>query len=148
MTTAVDPIFVDTNVLIYARSAGSPFHAPAVARLHTLETAGVPLWIGRQMLREYLAGLTRPGATAPPIPLPDLVSDVRAFQQRFRIAEDGAAVTQHLEALLLAVPCGGRQVYDANIVATMLAYEIPNLLTHNVADFTRFASSITVVPLV
>lgn len=148
MTATVDPTFVDTNVLIYARSAGSPFYAAAVARLSGLEAAGTPLWIGRQMLREYLTGLTRPGATVPPVPLPDLVADVRAFRQRFQIAEDGPTVTQHLEALLLAVPCGGKQVYDANIVATMLAHGIPNLLTHNVADFTRFSAYITVLPLV
>lgn len=40
------------------------------------------------------------------------------------------------------------QVHDANIVATMLAYGIPRLLTHNVDDFKRFAHLIAVLPLV
>jgi hypothetical protein len=40
-----------------------------------------------------------------------------------------------------------RVVIDANIVATMVANNISHLLTHNVADFTRFAPYITVVPL-
>jgi len=39
---------------------------------------------------------------------------------------------------------GGKQVHDANIVASMLAYEIPCLLTHNHKDFERFAEVIKV----
>ena len=33
---------------------------------------------------------------------------------------------------------GGKQVHDANIVATMLAYGIPCLLAHNTKDFELF----------
>jgi predicted nucleic acid-binding protein len=41
----------------------------------------------------------------------------------------------------------GRQVHDANIVATMLANGITRLLTFNVADFRRFAALISVETL-
>jgi predicted nucleic acid-binding protein len=57
-------------------------------------------------------------------------------------------VTANLLHLLTTVPVAGRQVHDANIVATMLAHGVPKLLTHNTADFARFAAVITVVPLV
>jgi predicted nucleic acid-binding protein len=40
---------------------------------------------------------------------------------------------------------GGRQVHDANIVATMLAHGETRLLTFNDADFRRFSSVIEVV---
>ncbi len=39
-------------------------------------------------------------------------------------------------------------LHDANIVATMLAHDIKHLLTDNVEDFSRYASYITVVPVV
>jgi hypothetical protein len=39
---------------------------------------------------------------------------------------------------------GGRQVHDANVVATMLAHGERRLLTFNVADFQRFAPPIEV----
>lgn len=39
---------------------------------------------------------------------------------------------------------GGKQVHDANIVATMLAYDIPCLLTHNTRDFERFGEVIRI----
>jgi len=67
---------------------------------------------------------------------------------RFHVAEDGPGVTAHLLALLERVTVGGRQVHDANTVATMLAHGISRLLTNNPGDFKRFAAFITVVPLI
>jgi predicted nucleic acid-binding protein len=55
------PVFLDTNVLVYASLALSPFHAAATERLAALEGDGVDLWVSRQVLREYLAAMTRPG---------------------------------------------------------------------------------------
>ena len=46
-----------------------------------------------------------------------------------------------------AISVGGRQVHDANIVATMQAYGIRHLLTHNTDDFIRFSGLITVLPV-
>jgi len=39
---------------------------------------------------------------------------------------------------------GGKQVHDTNIVATMQAYGIPALLTHNTKDFERFGKEVRV----
>ena len=147
-TTAADPVFVDTNILVYHQAANTPWHAAARTRLHGLATAGHPLWVSRQIFREFLAALSRPGIVTPAVPMADLLADVRTFQARFLIAEDGPAVTAHLLSLLTAVPCAGKQIHDANIVATLLAHGIPKLLTHNIADFNRFGAYITVVPLI
>ena len=147
-TMAADPVFVDTNTLVYARVAVSPWHAAAVTKLDDLNAAGHPLWVSRQILREYLAALTKPGTVTVPLPITALVADVQSFELRFFMAEDGPAVTTRLLNLLTAVVCGGKQVHDANIVATMLAHGIANLLTHNVADFNRFSAYITVLPLI
>lgn len=53
--------------------------------------------------------------------------------------------TQQLYLLLDKVLCGGKQIHDANIVATMIAFDVPQLVTYNVADFQRFAGLISVV---
>jgi len=147
-TTAPDPIFLDTNVLIYSRLNLSPFHTPAVTKLAALSAAGHQFWISRQTLREYLAGMSRPGALTGTAPMSAVVNDVRTFAGTYRIAEDGPAVTAELLTLLNAVTLAGSQVHDANIVATMLSHGIPRLLTNNVVHFNRFASFITVEPLV
>lgn len=147
-TTGVDAVFVDTNILIYLNLAGSPLHAAAEGKLQGLAVAGHPLWISRQTLREYLAALSRPGVVTPALAMSTLLADVGTFLTRFLVAEDGPGVTAHLVALLGSVACAGKQVHDANIVATMLAHGIPNLLTHNVADFRRFAGYLTILPLI
>lgn len=61
--------------------------------------------------------------------------EFRFFHPEFRIHEDASAVTERPLTLLKKIPTGGRQVYDANIVATMLVYGMRELLTPNVCDF-------------
>jgi predicted nucleic acid-binding protein len=141
-------VFIDTNVLVYAHLPLSPYNPAAVSKLHGYAATGAELWISRQVLREFLAAMTRPGHLTGSIPLPSLLADVSRFQTQFLVAEDGPASTSHLLNLISSVPCAGRQVHDANIAATMLAHGIPNVLTHNTADFNRFSAYITVIPLV
>jgi len=148
MATINNPVFIDTNILIYANLAMSPFHRQAIERLQSLDEQRVDLWISRQTLREYLSGMTRQGELTGDIPVASLIADVRYFANRFRVAEDSLQVTERLLVLMEQVSIGGKQVHDANIVATMQAYGISQLLTHNVVDFNRFSEFITVLPLV
>lgn len=146
-TTASSPVFIDTNILVYANLAKSPFYLEATQRLTSLDAQGVDLWVSRQILREYLAAMTKPGVLTGAIPVASLVNDVRYFAGRFRVAEDGPSVTERLLDLMENVPLGGSQVHDANIVASMLAHGVGRLLTHNTGDFVRFSHLITVLPL-
>ncbi len=54
-TTAASPMFLDTNVLVYAGVTSAPLHAAALHPIQGREQAGVTLWISRQVIREYLA---------------------------------------------------------------------------------------------
>jgi predicted nucleic acid-binding protein len=63
VTTAANRILVDTNVLMYASLRSSAWHAQAVQAVHTEIMTGAELWVSRQILREYLTVLTRPGMT-------------------------------------------------------------------------------------
>ena len=146
-TMGVEPLFLDTNILIRATLDTAPLHEEA---RHTIEhhyNAGAELWISRQVLREYVAVLSRPQSYSQPIASATLSDDVRRFESRFRVADEDARVTQHLLMLIQQIPVGGRQVHDANLVATMLIYGIRQILTHNVDDFTRFARFITIIAL-
>lgn len=143
MTVAVDSIFLDTNILVYASADTSPFHTAALDALTVLETSGVQLWISRQVMREYLATLIRPKMG---IGTTELVNAVRSFELRYQVAEDSPLVTAQL--LLFLEQGISRQVHDTNIVATMLTYGVPRILTNNPGDFMPFQSLITVIPLV
>jgi predicted nucleic acid-binding protein len=145
--SAVDPVFLDTNILVYANVASAPWHKETQARLNQLWDAGHPLWISRQVLREYLAVLTRPQTFSQPQPTAVVAERVRFFAKRFQVAEESDLVTENLLALVTTLEVKGKQVHDANIVAAMQAYGITHLLTHNSDDFKRYAHLITVMPL-
>jgi predicted nucleic acid-binding protein len=145
--TDSSPVFVDTNVLVYAKLGHSPLHAVATAALRQLEQAGSALWISRQVLREYLAAMTRPNTLTAPIPIATLIADVSTFAAQLQVAEDGPLVMERLLALMATIPFAGKQVHDANIIATMQVYGIQRLITHNTSDFERFSGLISVIPL-
>lgn len=147
-TMAASSVFVDTNILVYPRSTSSVWHGAAVARMNQMTAAGMDLYISRQILREYLGAMTRSATGVTPPALSALIADVHVFLQHLRIVEDNAAITARLLNLLSQVACAGKQVHDANIVATMLAHGIGSLLTNNPSDFNRFAGFVTVLPLV
>ena len=84
----------------------------------------------------------------PPPTLGALTQAVRQFESEFEIADEDAAVTAILLDLLKSRTVQGKQIHDANIVATMRRYGIPSLLTHNTADFTRYMPDIGVPPLI
>jgi len=132
---------------VYANVSESPFHQAALQAIQNQYDAGITLWISRQVLREFLMTLSRPQAFINPRPVAIVIERTRFFQTQFRVADDTAQVTERLLSLMEEIPSGGRQVHDANIVATMLVYGIPQLLTHNTSDFARFSGLITVLPL-
>ena len=142
---AADPVFVDTNVLVYANQKRSAFHIEALALLERAGQEGATPWISRQVLREYLATVTRPQGGEPALPMVVALARVRSFAARFEVAEDGPEAFGELLGLLTRVPVGGKQVHDANLVATMLAHGVTRLLTFNVADFRRFGAQVEVM---
>jgi predicted nucleic acid-binding protein len=143
----VDAVFIDTNILVYANLAHSPFHHQAKRQMQLLDELGCELWISRQVLKEYLSAMTRRSDLTGEIPITSLAEDVRYFASCFHLAEEDTNVTSRLLSLMEQVAVGGKQVHDANIVATMQVYNIHQLLTHNTDDFNRFSQFITVLPL-
>jgi predicted nucleic acid-binding protein len=121
---AADPVFIDTNVLIYATRRTASEHAAAQAALARLEGESRGLRISFQILREHLAAVTRPQTAAPALPIGTAISDVQRFRQIFHVAEDRPVMLDRLLALLGAHYGAGRQVHDTYIVATMLVASI------------------------
>jgi predicted nucleic acid-binding protein len=136
-------VFIDTNILVFANVIETPFHKQALAAVNAADQAGRSIWISRQIIREYLVTLTRP-QTFENLPKAMVFEQVEQFRKRFEVADDTPIVTEQLIKLLDDFKVGGKQVHDANIVATMLAYDIPYLLTHNIKDFQRFENIIRI----
>ena len=138
-------MFIDTNVLVKSRIPRAPDHDIARASLERAFRDPEPLRISRQIVREYLSVVTRPQTWPVSITREDALDDVSRLIGSFEILEDSPVVTESLVALCREVPVGGRQIHDANIVATMLAHGEHRLLTFNGADFRRYGDRIELV---
>ena len=140
-------MFVDTNVLVNSRVPGAPHHDAARAGLERAFRDTEPLRVSRQVIREYLAVVTRPQTWPVAITREEALEDVSRLIRSFQVLEDGPAVTELLVELCRDIPAGGRQIHDANIVATMLARGEGRLLTFNTADFRRYSERIQLVDI-
>lgn len=139
--TAGDRLFCDTNVLLSAIDRGRVLHAQALHVLNVLPNQGVELCASGQVVREFLAVCTRPvdgnGLGLSPAAA---VDNIEAILERSTLLEENRNVARHLLRISRRVECLGRQIHDANIVATMHEHGLTRLVTGNVSDFRRFAN--------
>ena len=136
---------VDANVLVYTRILEAPSHEAVRDGLRRAEDEGGSFRISRQVLREYLATMIRPQHWENPLTRRQALDDVQVLSERFDVLEESRVVTGNLIALCRDCPVGGRQIHDANIVATMLAYGEMRLLTFNTTDLRRYEGHIELV---
>ena len=101
-------MFLDTNVLVYARIDTAPGHEAARRRMQEARRNGEALCVSRQVLREYLATVTRGQTWSAPIPAVEALDDITRIEREFRILEDGPRVTETLKALCAAIRAGGK----------------------------------------
>lgn len=147
---AVPPgrVMLDTNVLLAATDEGRAEHRDALEILNRWPDGNTELCVSGQILREYLAVATRPadgnGLGLKPA---DAVGNVRAVRERATLLDEDSRVAGRLVSLLGDVECGGKQVHDANVVATMLVHGIATVVTMNTDDFARFAGFVSLVRL-
>ncbi len=140
-------MFVDTNILVNARMLHASNHEVARAWMERISEGQEPVRVSRQILREYLSVVTRPQTWRIAITYDEALDDVGRLIDDFEILEDGPLITETLIALCREVPARGRQIHDANIVATMLAYGERRLLTFNSSDFRRYGGRIELVSM-
>ncbi len=147
-TPVADRAVLDTNVLLAATDEARQEHEPAVAAINVWPAFGLVLYTSGQILREYLAVATRPaGQNGLGMARPDAVDNVLALRTRLNLLAEDVKVSDRLLELLRTVECAGKQVHDANVVATMLVHGIDTVVTINVDDFARFADHVHVVGL-
>lgn len=105
--TDAEPLFIDTNVLIYANVARAPLHEQALNAIKVAHQSERPLWISRQVLREFIAARTRPQTFAQPSTPEVVIERVRYLEEPFQVADDTATVTEQLIKLLGHFKLGG-----------------------------------------
>ncbi|MGQ9625645.1 MAG: type II toxin-antitoxin system VapC family toxin [Anaerolineae bacterium] len=137
--------FVDTNVWLNTIITTAPEHESARRWLARLKAEEVVFCVSPQVLREYLVAVTRGTIFESTLTPEEAVQDVESILDNIQLLEESATVSYILRDLVRRYQVRGKQVHDANIVATMLAHGVSHLLTYNPDDFCRF-EEITLEP--
>ena len=148
LATVPDRVMLDTNVLLAATDEGRAEHRDALRVVNDWAAGHTDLCTSGQILREYLAVATRPAEkNGLGLDLPDALGNVRAIRGRTTLLAENSKVADRLLGLLADVDCRGRQVHDANVVATMLVHGIGTVVTMNLAGFARFQGHVSLIQL-
>jgi toxin-antitoxin system PIN domain toxin len=132
-------IAVDTNILVYAHRADSPFHDRGRLTLESL-AASRKLWaIPWPCVHEFLAVVTHPRIYKTATPAATAFAQLRALQSLTHLAfiAESDDYLQHLERLALAAKAQGGAIHDARIAAICLSNGVTELWSAD-RDFSRF----------
>jgi predicted nucleic acid-binding protein len=147
VTTSVDPVFLDTNVLVAASVAEHPAHPVADALLARLVDTGARACVSPQVCREFLATMTRGPVEGIRFEVALAVEVLSAWLGECALIEESSAVVTELVALVVRKGVRGKQVHDANVVATMFANGVTRLATLDEADFRRYEDLVALEPV-
>lgn len=142
-------IAIDTNILVYAHRAETPFHS-AAKRCMTEQLEGRAAWaIPWPCVHEFLAIVTKPRVFNPPTPLERALEQVDAWlaSPSLLLLTEGSGYWPELRTLLGAGHVVGAQIHDARIAALCRLHGVRELWTAD-RDFTRFAGVVVRNPLV
>ncbi len=142
-------IAIDTNILVYAHRADSPFYDAASARMAELAEGAATWALPWPCVQEFLAIVTHPRIYAPPTPLNRAIDQVDAWLESPTLAliAESAAHWPTLRALIAGGRVAGPQVHDARIVALCRQHGVRELWSAD-RDFSRFAGLAVVNPLI
>ena len=141
----VAKVFADTNVFLRANIMSIEGYEACDTLIKRYWSEGAEVWISGQVIREFIVQVTHPKTMKTPLLIRDVVEMLNTVIPLFRVADETPAVRAELLNLLKAYPTAGKQVHDANLVATMLAYKIDTLLTLNTDDLKRFSDKIKLI---
>lgn len=134
------PWLLDTNVLLRFVHTESPEYALVHDVIIRLIGRGEQLYYVPQSLVEFWNVCTRPSSARGGYGLSIEETDRRARQieQFVLLLPDTPAIHTTWRSFVVDYAVSGVQVHDARIAAAMHVHRIPNLLTLNGRDFTRF----------
>jgi hypothetical protein len=132
-------IALDTNILVYAHRADSPFHDRAKRILVALAEGPEAFAIPWPCIHEFLAVVTNPKIFKTPTPLEGAFAQLEAWiaSPRAVLIGEEPAYLAHLKRLLLDGHVRGAKVHDARVAALAISHGARELLSAD-RDFSRF----------
>ena len=132
-------VLVDTNVLLRQFEPEHAHHRAAVDSITQLILSGEPVHVTAQNIAEFWAAATRPQAqNGLGFAIAVVVAALEHIERVFALLPDRPAIYEHWRRLVTTHGVIGSQVYDARLVAAMMAHGVGRILTFNAGDFARY----------
>jgi toxin-antitoxin system PIN domain toxin len=132
-------IAVDTNILVYAHRADSPFHAKAKQLLESLRVSPAAWAIPWPCVHEFLAIASHPRIYKNPTPIETAFAAIDTWNAAGNLhclAESGTYLAK-LRELCVKARLAGPRIHDARIAAVCLNNGVQELWTAD-RDFSAF----------
>lgn len=131
-------IGIDTNLLLYARLAGNPFHNRAREFLEGLAD-NPDVVIAELVLVEFYLALRNPAIVDAPLSAGAAARECQIFRRhpRWQLVEN-AEVMGDVWDMAAGRTFARRRIIDARLAKTLLAYGVSDFATANIRDFDGF----------
>jgi uncharacterized protein len=146
MTMSVEPGIVDANVLVYAMDADAPQHAASRALLQAARDPSTTLYVTSQVLCEFYSVVTNARRVPNPRSPADAIGAISGLLAFLHVLPIPASAVEGWLDLLRRRPVTGGDVFDLQLVATMLANDLQRIYTFNTKDFELFPELAVVIP--
>ena len=142
MTTEAEQAVVDANILIYAALPAAPQYKSSRA---VLESVG-SLCVSPQVLAEFYSVVTNPRRVTAPFTPTEARAFITAVLRRLTVLPIPAAVVDRWAQLAEKHQITGANIFDLQLVATMLEHGVRRIYTYNRADFVPFVELEVLTP--
>ena len=140
MTTA-ERSFTDTNILIYAVTPSAPQYQVSRALLESDAT----LCASAQVFAEFYAVITNPRRVTIPFTPAEARTFIAEVLPRFEILPMPGALIPRWTSMAEQHGVTGHDVFDIQLVATMLESNVRRLYTFNRQDFEHFSGLLNII---
>jgi len=134
-----DIAFLDANILVYAANEDSPYHANALDIIERVNSGELRACVSPQVLVEVYATVTNPKKMSQPLSPDEAAEAINGYLEsdipKLYPKENTLRLTLELAE---RYQVSGLDIFDAQIVATMLENRVKTICTVNEADFRRF----------
>jgi predicted nucleic acid-binding protein len=130
-------VLVDMNVMLRRTKPDHQHYAVAVESVAQVLSTGEPVYFTLQNISEFWNVVTRPVANNG-LGFTPALAEVEKIERILVRLPDTPAVYVEWKRLVVQHSVVGSKVHDARLVATMNIHGVPQILTFNTDDFTRY----------